>query len=185
MAINSKPILVSKMQEAHREGRGIVAGKLMLEQPDSGHVNDDPLQLNDPWKKPSAAKQTVAPATATGAWDGYKGTGTTKNPTMPRPTESILKTQSQRITTLETDLQEIKTQIAQSDRANQAQFTQLKGDITTMSNTLRSSLETALQDQSSQLIRTFESLMRTNGGPAATDKTDGSRSRSPVRTTHP
>lgn len=180
MAINSKPILFTKVQENQREGNSIVAGRLRFEKPQGDSLDEDPLQVNDPWKA-NAMRKPSSTTVSGGQWEAYQKTTANIKTQLPGPTESMLKAQSDRITTLETDIQEIRSQMTKADASNKTQFTQLRGEINAMSTSLRSSLEAALQDQSSQLIRTFESLVKNNQVGSGLEKADGSRSRSPAR----
>eukprot|EP00438_Fugacium_kawagutii_P016382 Skav210364 [mRNA] locus=scaffold1357:140958:142502:- [translate_table: standard] len=186
-AINSVPILHSLMKEVPQDSKPIIAGKLIMQQA-SGEDNNavSSTLIEDPWFQKKLPANKSAPSTSQ-VWENYEPTqqayGPYRGPTASSlPSDEAFKSQADRMTSIEADLASIKSHFDATQQANEGRFSRLQSDIQQMNVSLRTSLETALSEQSSQLIRTFEQLMKTSprSNPNKPENTEA-RSRSPTR----
>eukprot|EP00438_Fugacium_kawagutii_P023146 Skav208955 [mRNA] locus=scaffold1580:190769:192439:- [translate_table: standard] len=186
-AINSVPILHSMVKESPKDVKSILAGKLVM-QSDASEVKSADFMQNphqDPWKLGANEPNQRPTATTKTGWENYRGIsqpygparGSMNQATIP---DEIVKAQSERMTSLESDIAAIKCQMESTQQANENKFTKIQSDIQGLHTTLRTSLDAALQEQSSQLIKTFEALMKSSPRAEGGKKdAAGERSRSP------
>eukprot|EP00438_Fugacium_kawagutii_P030479 Skav220667 [mRNA] locus=scaffold1914:52437:57580:+ [translate_table: standard] len=187
-AINSVPIIHSWIKEIPKETKPILAGKLVMQhETGSESKGTDTLQSQDPWGSASLPQPNKSQFSGQASWAQYRPVTTSYGPYRGPPTVSTttaadesMKGQSDRINSIEADLASIKSHMEATQQSNENRFNRLQNDMQTMQTSMRSTLEAALSDQSSQLIRTFEQLMK--GSPKATPRAEeGARSRSPTR----
>lgn len=174
-SINSVPILHTLVQDAPKDVKPILAGKLIMQvDPASSTDGVDPIQVNDPWMHASFQGSRKPNPGSCNAWENYRPNQGPSNMMTPAnqvsatPSDDAMKAQSQRMSSIEADLANIKQQMETTQQANEGKFARIHTDIQNMHTSLRSSLGTALHDQSSQLNRTFEALMKgspRNGAP--------------------
>lgn len=172
MMLDRAQVLIAEHQNRNqRKPPSIILGKLQLPQHDAAATDRgvDELFLNDPWKK--AAPPVPVTRTAT------KPAELTGVPPSEATTELMAK-QSTRLATVESELLQIKSQIAADQQATQQRFTQMDSTINGMADQLKQSLEEALRQQSANLVHTFETLLKKS--PRA-EASGPNRSRSPVR----
>jgi uncharacterized membrane-anchored protein YhcB (DUF1043 family) len=114
------------------------------------------------------------------AWGNYRPTSQ-KAQEAKQPSDDhtmhLFAKQSTRITDVETELQNIKNQLAAQQSVNETRFAQVEESIQTVNSSLCASLEKALKDQSASLVSTFEALLRQN--PRPEQHPQQTRSRSP------
>eukprot|EP00438_Fugacium_kawagutii_P007734 Skav217322 [mRNA] locus=scaffold3163:436863:440297:+ [translate_table: standard] len=185
-AINSVPIIHSWIKEIPKEAKPIIAGKLVMQhEKGSESKGTDTLQSQDPWGSASLPQPNKNQYSGQASWAQYRPVTASYGPYRGPPAVSssttadeTIKGQSDRISSIEADLASIKTRMEATQQSNEGRFNRLQTDMQTMQTSMRSTLEAALSDQSSQLIRTFEQLMK--GSPKATPRAEeGARPRSP------
>eukprot|EP00438_Fugacium_kawagutii_P033157 Skav231186 [mRNA] locus=scaffold425:125105:130273:+ [translate_table: standard] len=191
-SINSTTILHRLIHESKSDQRPILAGRLVMN--NSGvlpNEEGDFMQREDPWMQGRSVMETKPQGMQATGWERY--TPTSQVPTSARSgahqstaaSDENLKLHATRMTAIEADLQAMKTQMMTSQKAVESRFGRLETEVTTMQTSLKASLEKALNDQSAQLIKNFEQLMKSSPR-TATPKHDSNkaspRSRSPTHT---
>ena len=184
LAINDRLIICQPFIEKYQgKTDQVVAGKLKMQtpQPMANQPGDDMVYKNDPWNvasNPQRTKSTTVPGA--NAWGNYKPTSQ-KAQEAKQPSDDhtmhLFAKQSTRITDVETELQNIKNQLAAQQSVNETRFAQVEESIQTVNSSLCASLEKALKDQSASLVSTFEALLRQN--PRPEQHPQQTRSRSP------
>eukprot|EP00435_Cladocopium_sp_Y103_P043731 s2239_g12.t1 len=181
LAINDKPIVCQPFV-ARNHGRSdqVVVGKLRMsmQQPTDDPRGEDTVFQNDPWKASHPAQRNMAASQSLQSpWVNYKQTkpsGQGSKTTHDEHTMDMFAKQSTRIAEVETELQNIKSQLTLQQSATEQKFAQVEETIQTVNSSLCSSLQKALQDQSASLVSTFEALLRQH-------PREQQRSRSPTR----
>eukprot|EP00438_Fugacium_kawagutii_P006787 Skav218515 [mRNA] locus=scaffold2478:2874:5958:- [translate_table: standard] len=182
MSMNGQPILITPYQEGRKQMRNVLAGRLTTAPttPNSSG-SADTLINNDPWAGTTlGGKQHQYDATQ--AWKNWKPT------VQPAPsvksldasssqTSGLLKAQSERITNVEADLAAIKQQMQTTATATEGRFTKLESDLRDVNDGLKSSLDSALREQSAALISTFERLLSASPRTSKDESRVRSRSR--------
>eukprot|EP00438_Fugacium_kawagutii_P008798 Skav229071 [mRNA] locus=scaffold2781:90929:94087:- [translate_table: standard] len=164
LSLNGKQVLILDHNEQLRGKHPIVAGKLAFQPAQTR--GEDTLQANDPWggAHPGPQKQTT---TSNDPWSGWQPTtGTTP----------VNEGQNQRINMLEQEMKVLKESFQQNQAEQRNKFAELERDITAVSSDLKSSMHSALQEQSQTLIKTFETLLSKGSKSLPAE-----RSRSPGR----
>eukprot|EP00438_Fugacium_kawagutii_P001721 Skav204112 [mRNA] locus=scaffold5190:71944:73839:- [translate_table: standard] len=168
-------ILLPYDNKVQRPDPQILLGKLHMpsENPKGTAKPEDTLSSDDPWDKfrrmngmplhNAPQKSTAAPS---GALQVPVDQGTTE----------VMSKQSQRLSDVEAEIQQIKSQMQQNQVETQQRFSQVDTTIQSMGAQLKHSLESALKQQSESLVQTFENLMKKSPRESAARP---SRSRSP------
>lgn len=169
LSLNGSDVLVQQFQEATKPTQLIVAGKLASNAQSS-------TSIDDPWLGKKLGGQQKPSRDASEAWGGYVPTN---RPNVGRPeiAEDVTHN-NERINKVEQDIAQLREQMQASQASTQSQLQQMDSKIGAMGHSLKLSLQEALAEQSSSLIKTFEHLIKSpksrSGG-----KEDGNRSRSP------
>eukprot|EP00438_Fugacium_kawagutii_P030882 Skav213473 [mRNA] locus=scaffold3211:328632:331034:- [translate_table: standard] len=149
-------IITAQETKSAKPEPSIILGKLQIQEdkkcPDKG--NDD-LWENDPWGawRESHPEQEISRKPSRSSQD--------RNVVAPdSATTELMSKQSQRLTTVESELQQLKQQIAEDQQATQTRFNQVDTTIQGMGNQLRLSMEEELKAQTTNLMQTFENLLK-------------------------
>eukprot|EP00438_Fugacium_kawagutii_P035760 Skav202573 [mRNA] locus=scaffold104:62490:64364:- [translate_table: standard] len=151
VSMNGHAILVSPFEDMKKPASNIIAGKLQSQPRENKQELDE-----DPWHGQTLGRTPRSQGNHQQAWAAYK-------PTTSRAEQSHANANSEkRIATMEQEMQTMKEQIANNHMENQRQVHQLDSKITNIQQSLNQSLRDALQEQSTNLISTFETLMKSN-----------------------
>eukprot|EP00438_Fugacium_kawagutii_P028276 Skav229512 [mRNA] locus=scaffold842:79891:90185:- [translate_table: standard] len=177
LQIGSSPAIVTVYENRMpKQAPQVLLGKLQMPTANlaADGKGEDTIFSDDPWGQFRAANGL--PSSKTFGAAGNKSNETKEAP-KEDATTSVITKQSERLSEVEDEIKQIKAQMAQDQSATQQRFGQMDQTINNMGNQLKSSLEEALKQQSSSLVKTFEALLkqspREGGGRP-------SRSRSPV-----
>eukprot|EP00438_Fugacium_kawagutii_P032300 Skav206457 [mRNA] locus=scaffold855:67147:70695:+ [translate_table: standard] len=189
-SINSTVILHKQLQEVKVDQRPILAGRLVMQAVNHSPADDsDFMQKDDPWMQGRLPSESKVINTTGNGWEKY--TPTTQPPANSRSSghqnpsvnDDAIKLHASRMTAIEADIQSMKAQMVSSHKAVESRFGRLETEVSTLQTSLKASLEKALSDQSTQLIKNFEKLMKTS--PRATTPKNDSGKQSPARSRSP
>eukprot|EP00438_Fugacium_kawagutii_P007030 Skav230646 [mRNA] locus=scaffold2103:70451:71920:- [translate_table: standard] len=155
VSMNGHAVLVSTFEDQRKPASNIIAGKLQTQPKESRQE-----LAEDPWHGQTLGKTPRSQGNGQHAWAAYK-------PTTTRAEQTNANANSdKRIAAMEQEMQSMKEQIASNHTENQRQVHQLDTRITNIQQSLNQSLRDALQEQSNNLIATFETLMKSSTAPS-------------------